>query len=96
MRVEIREVDIGTTNSIIQAGESALGICAFRVQRTSTSLADKKLQHTNATELIPFIIQHLLTRTTLTSPLDAKWFQISYTDKSQTFILVSKVPAIAS
>ena len=86
--------DIGTNASIVRAGAGNFEIFSWRIGRTTTDLGNKKAQHVNAPAIIPFVINHLTTMTTLEDPLLTEWFQINYTDKSQSFIMVTKVPIV--
>ena len=84
--------DIGTNASIMRAGTGNLEILARRILRTTSDLGNKKAQHVNAPAIIPFVQNNLVTKTTLEDPLPTEWIQINYTDKSQSFIMVTKMP----
>ena len=84
--------DIGTNASIVRAGTGNLEILALRILRTTSDMGNKKAQHVNAPAILPFVLNHLVTETTLEDPLPTEWFQINYTDKSQSYIMVTKTP----
>ena len=78
--------DIGTNASIVRAGTGNLEIIALRILHTTTDLGNKKAQHVNAPAIIPFVQNHLVTKTTLEDLFPTEWIQINYTEDRKSVV----------